>query len=168
MGYDITRNQWQTDRVAGGGAYNLSDTDSLNFTGWYGQGQMFTQNASNTSYTIFNPKAGTPFVSQTEKVTYHHIGGSLFYKGEWGDLKDITIGADARDIWAHDPLNVFAATGQIGLLVASAKHQFQGLFAQATWKPEPNSVAGDSRRPRRFLASGGWLTHRQFPRRQSR
>jgi outer membrane receptor protein involved in Fe transport len=147
LGYDIARNNWQTDRIAGGGAYNLSDTDSLNFTGWYGQGQMFTQNASNTSYTIFNPLAGTPFVSQTEKVTYHHVGGSVFFKGEWGDLKDINIGADTRDIWAHDPLNVFAATGQIGQLVANAKHQFQGLFAQAIWKPEaiPLQVTGGVR-----------------------
>lgn len=147
LGWDITRNNWQTDRLAGGGAYNLSDTDSLNVTAWYGQGQMFTQNASNPSYTIFNPTAGTPFVSQTEKVTYHHDGGSLFYKGEWGELKDISIGVDARNIWAHDPLNIFSATAQIGNLVANAKHQFQGLFAQATWQPEaiPLQVTGGVR-----------------------
>lgn len=134
--WDNTRNVWETDRIAGGGSRKLSETDSLNFTAWYGQGQMFTQNASNTSYTIFNPTAGTPFVSQTEKVSYHHTGGSLFYKGEWGVLKDISIGGDIRDVWAHDPLNLFSATAQTGTLVADAKHQFQGLYAQATWKPD--------------------------------
>ena len=134
--WENTRNAWETDRIAGGGSHALSEDASLNFTGWYGQGQMYTQNASNTAYTIFNPQAGTPFVSQTEKVTYHHLGGSVFLQADWGVFKDISIGVDARDVWAHDPLNLFSATAQTGVLVADAKHQFQGLYAQATWKPD--------------------------------
>ena len=133
----IARNIWQTDRIAGGGSRALSDTSSVNFTAWYGQGSMFTQNASNPSYTIFNPTAGTPYVSQTEKVTYHHAGGSLFYKADWDSFKDIEVGVDGREIWAHDPLNLFSQTKQTGSILADAKHQFEGIYAQGTWHADP-------------------------------
>jgi outer membrane receptor protein involved in Fe transport len=132
----IARNFWQTDRIALGSSRALSDKDSVNFSAWYGQGSMFTQNASNSAYSIFKPTQGTPFVSQREKVTYHHVGGALFYKADWGSFRDINIGADGREIWAHDPLNVFSTTDQIGLIVADAKHQFEGLYAQGTWQAD--------------------------------
>lgn len=134
--WNIARNSWETDRVAGGGSLALPDLGSLNFTSWYGQGEMFTQNASNASYTIFSPLSGVPYISQTETVTYHHIGGSFFFNGAWGPFKDINIGVDARNIWAYDPINLFSATAQTGTLIASAKHQFQGLFAQGTWRSD--------------------------------
>lgn len=134
--WDIAKNAWETDRFAAGGSRALSDTSSVDFTAWYGQGSMFTQNASNPSYTIFNPTAGVPFVSQTETVTYHHMGGSLFYKADWDSFKDIEVGVDARQIWAHDPLNIFSATKQTGAIVADAKHQFEGIYAQGTWHPD--------------------------------
>ena len=84
--WDIARNFWQTDRIAAGGSRALSDKDSVNFSAWYGQGIMFTQNASNSAYSIFNPAQGTPFVSQREKVTYHHLGGASVLQGRLGRL----------------------------------------------------------------------------------
>jgi outer membrane receptor protein involved in Fe transport len=134
--WSAARNIWQTDRISAGGSLALSDTGSLNFTAWYGQGQMFTQNVSNPSYTIFNPGTAAPYISQTETVAYHHVGGSFFFNGSYGDIKDISIGADTRNIWANDPLNLFSATAATGTLIADAKHQFQGLFAQGTWHVE--------------------------------
>jgi outer membrane receptor protein involved in Fe transport len=134
--WDIARNIWQTDRFALGGSRALSDKDSVNVSAWYGQGSMFTQNASNSAYSIFTPDQGTPFVSQREKVSYHHVGGAVFYKADWGAFQDIDVGADARAIWAHDPLNVYSATDQIGLIVADAKHQFEGIYAQGGWHGE--------------------------------
>ncbi len=133
--WDIAKNAWETDRFAAGGSRALGESQSANFTLWYGEGSMFTQNASNSAYTIFNPSAGVPFVSQTETVTYHHMGGSLFYKAGWGDFKDIEVGADGREIWAHDPLNIFSATKQTGAITADAKHHFEGIYAQGTWHP---------------------------------
>jgi outer membrane receptor protein involved in Fe transport len=130
------RNIWQTDRIAAGGTTGLLDFGNLNFSAWYGQGQMFTQNVSNATYTIFSPGTAAPYVSQTERVSYHHMGGSLFFSANWGDIKDINIGVDARSIWANDPLNLFSATGPTGDLLADAKHQFQGIFAQGSWHVE--------------------------------
>lgn len=134
--WDIAHNAWETDRFAAGGSRGLGDGQSANFTLWYGDGSMFTQNASNPSYSIFTPQKGVPFVSQIETVTYHHVGGSIFYKADWDDFKDIEVGADGREIWAHDPLNIFSATTQTGAIVANAKHQFEGLYAQGTWHPD--------------------------------
>ncbi|HUO01971.1 MAG TPA: TonB-dependent receptor [Rhizomicrobium sp.] len=133
--WQIAHNAWETDRFAAGGSRALGDAQSLNFTLWYGEGSMFTQNASNPSYSIFTPLNGKPFVSQTETVTYHHVGGSLFYKADFGDFKDIEAGADGREIWAHDPLNIFSATKQTGAITADAKHQFEGIYAQGSWRP---------------------------------
>jgi outer membrane receptor protein involved in Fe transport len=134
--WSSARNIWQTDRIAAGGTTGLYNIGNLNFTAWYGQGKMFTQNVSNATYTIFTPGTAAPYVSQTETVTYHHMGGSLFFSADWGDIKDINIGVDARSTWASDPLNLFSATGPTGNLVANAKHQFQGIFAQGTWHVE--------------------------------
>ena len=133
--WDIAHNAWETDRFAAGGSRALGDAQSANFTLWYGEGSMFTQNASNPSYSIFTPKNGVPFVSQTETVTYHHVGGSLFYKADWDDFKDIEVGVDGREIWAHDPLNIFSATKQTGAITADAKHHFEGIYAQGSWRP---------------------------------
>jgi outer membrane receptor protein involved in Fe transport len=133
--WDIAHNAWETDRFAAGGSRALGDSQSANFTLWYGEGSMFTQNASNPSYSIFTPQNGVPFVSQTETVTYHHVGGSLFYKADWDDFKDIEVGVDGREIWAHDPLNIFSATKQTGAITADAKHHFEGVYAQGSWRP---------------------------------
>ena len=134
--WDIAHNAWETDRFAAGGSRALGDAQSANFTLWYGEGSMFTQNASsNPSFSIFTPQNGVPFVSQTETVTYHHMGGSLFYKADWGDFKDIEVGVDGREIWAHDPLNIFSATKQTGAITADAKHHFEGIYAQGSWRP---------------------------------
>lgn len=134
--WNIAHNAWETDRFAAGGSRALGDAQSANFTLWYGEGSMFTQNASDPSYSIFTPLNGKPFVSQTETVTYHHVGGSLFYKADWDDFKDIEVGADGREIWAHDPLNIFSATKQTGAITADAKHQFEGIYAQGSWRPK--------------------------------
>lgn len=130
------RNIWQTNRISGGGSFALAGIGALNASGWYGDGQMFTQNVSNATYTIFTPGTDAPYVSQTEKVAYHHLGGSAFLSADWGSVRDITIGVDARGIWANDPLNLFSATAQTGTLVTQAKHAFQGIFAQATWQAD--------------------------------
>ena len=134
--WNIAHNAWETDRFAAGGSRALGDTQSANFTLWYGAGSMFTQNASNPSYSLFTPLNGKPFVSQLETVTYHHVGGSLFYKADWDAFKDIEVGVDGREIWAHDPLNIFSATRQTGAITANAKHQFEGVYAQGSWRPE--------------------------------
>jgi outer membrane receptor protein involved in Fe transport len=131
--WNSARNIWQTNRVTGGGTIKISAIGDLNFSGWYGDGTMFTQNVSNATYTIFTPGTDAPYISQTENVTYHHLGGSTFISADWGSVRDITVGVDARNTWANDPLNLFSATAATGSLLARAKHSFQGVFAQGTW-----------------------------------
>jgi outer membrane receptor protein involved in Fe transport len=135
--WDLTSNEWDTDRVNFGGSVRLSGMTSLNFAGWYGWNKMATTNASTTpSFSIFAPTVGVPYVSQTEAVTYDSYGAAAFINSEWGAIKDIKAGVDFRVISAKDPLNLFSATTQTGTIVARASHAFEGLFAQGTLRPE--------------------------------
>lgn len=134
--WDNTSNEWDTDRINFGGSVRLGRGFSFNAAGWYSWSRMATTNASTTpSFSIFNPSAGTPYVSQREAVTYASYGGSAFVTGDWGPIHDIRAGADVRLITARDPLNLFSSTGQTGAILARARHQFEGVFAQGTWTP---------------------------------
>jgi outer membrane receptor protein involved in Fe transport len=136
--WDIARNTWGTDRIIGGGSVKLADQTSVNFDAWYGQSQMYTRNASTApSFSIFAPTLGVPYVSQTETVKYDNYGGSIFLNSEWGEIKDIKIGLDARSISANDPLNLFSTTAQTGAIDARATHRFEGVFAQGTLHAKP-------------------------------
>ena len=132
--YSIARNTWETNRVSGGGTIKLPGASSFNFNAWYGQGQMDTTNASNASYTLFTPQLGTPYVSQREAAKYDNVGGSAFVDSAWGPLKDIKGGVDFRVIAADDPLNLFSATAQTGAVEARARHAFEGVFLQGTYR----------------------------------
>ncbi|HWU02250.1 MAG TPA: TonB-dependent receptor, partial [Novosphingobium sp.] len=130
-----TQNRWETYRIAFGGEKGLG-TGRLSLSGWFGGGTMNTTNVSQTpSFSILNPQAGVPYVSQTENATYSNIGGSLVYQASLGALHDIKLGVDGRSITANDPLNLFNTAGATGNILAHARHAFEGVFAQATLAP---------------------------------
>jgi outer membrane receptor protein involved in Fe transport len=134
--YDIAHNHWDTYRLSFGGQSRLSDTSSLNASGWFQRSMMFTQNASNPSYSLASPQAGVPYVSQRENATYSSAGATVYLQTEYGPIKDIKVGLDLRRISTNDPLNLFSAAGYQGNLTSQAVHQFEGLFLQGTYRPE--------------------------------
>lgn len=139
--WNIAKNRWDTMRLSGGGTTRLSERTSVNVNAWYTQGEMYTRNASlqngAAAYTfnINNPGLGSPFVSQTETTQYTNMGGAAFVQTELGPIKDIKIGLDARRVSAEDPLNLYSVAGYQGRITNKATHDFQGLFAQGTYRP---------------------------------
>jgi outer membrane receptor protein involved in Fe transport len=134
-----TSNRWDTFRLSFGGEKGVGP-GKLSLSGWYGTGAMDTTNVSQTpSFSIFTPTAGVPYVSQTEHATYSNLGGSLVWQASppdcCGMLHDIKLGVDGRTITANDPVNFFGTSGATGNLLSHARHQFEGVFAQASLVP---------------------------------
>lgn len=129
--WDIAHNDWDTERLTAGGSVKLNPATSLNVDGWYSWNRMATFNASTTpSFSIFTPSVGRPYLSQTESVRYSSYGGSAFVGSAWGPVTDIKVGADFRAISADDPLYLYASAASLGVIDASAQHQFEGVFGQ--------------------------------------
>jgi len=131
-----TSNAWDKYQVSGGGSTKLSGGGSINVNGWFDRGEMDTQNAGVT-YNILTPNAAVaPYVSQIEQAKNHSMGGSLFYKNDFENINGFMVGADFRDITAHDNENFYGSTGaQTSHIVIRAEHRFQGIFAQGTYRP---------------------------------
>lgn len=130
-----TQNRWDTWRLSFGGEKGVAG-GKLALNGWYGGGTMNTTNVGQTpSYSIFTPALGVPYVSQTENATYDNFGGSLVWTANLGALRNISVGIDGRSISVKDPVDFFVATGPSGNILARARHNFEGVFAQATFAP---------------------------------
>lgn len=140
--WNLAKNTWDTYRLSGGGSTKLSARSSINVNAWYGENEMDTRNTSlqknGVSYTfdITNPGVGTPYVSQTEAAKYRNYGGSMFLLSEFGQIKDIQAGFDLRSISAKDPLNLFSLPNFNATITSRARHDFQGIFAQGTYRPK--------------------------------
>lgn len=130
-----TQNRWNTWRFSFGGEKGVAG-GKLALNGWYGGGTMNTTNVGQTpSYSIFTPALGAPYVSQTENATYDNFGGSLVWVASLGALRNISVGIDGRSISVNDPVDFFVTTGPSGNILARARHNFEGVFAQATFAP---------------------------------
>jgi outer membrane receptor protein involved in Fe transport len=128
-----TQNRWDTWRITFGGDTALGAASKLSFNGWYGGGSMDTTNVSQSpGYSLINPTAAIPYVSQTEHVTYANLGGSLVFQTSLGALHDVKLGVDGRSIAANDPLQFYGTAGATGTILAHAQHHFEGAFAQGT------------------------------------
>ena len=132
--YALAENQWDSYRVALNGKTALSKAWDLHSVAWYQYNEMFTQNVSNSGYSIATPKVGTPNISQQEKASYDSVGASISSSGQWKNLHDIKFGVDYRQINIKDPLKIFSSAGQQGQITAEATHQFYGIFAQALYR----------------------------------
>lgn len=134
--WNNTANSWGNSQITGGGTSKLSGGGSFNLNGWYNKGEMDTQNAAQTpAFSIFIPGVGVPYVSQIEQAKYSSVGGSTFYQNDFGNFKEVKMGVDMRNITADDNMNFYNATVRTANIVARGEHQFQGLFAQGTYRP---------------------------------
>lgn len=134
--WSVANNEWESYRVVAGGTTRLDDGGSVNLNGWIGRTGMDTQNAGQTpAFSIFDPRAGTPFVSQIEQARYRNAGGSIFYQRDFGRLQDVKAGVDLRVIEADDDIDLFGPAARTASILARGEHRFEGLFAQGTWRP---------------------------------
>jgi outer membrane receptor protein involved in Fe transport len=132
--FNIAHNQWSSYRMLLGGTYQLDEKSSINASAWAGGGVFGTINASTGSYTLNNTSATNQFVSQIESAPNQDQGGSVFYQADFGPLKDVKIGVDARRIVISDYNNLFAsATSAPTTFIANGEHRLEGVFAQGTY-----------------------------------
>lgn len=130
-------NNWNKYQISGGGTTKLSGSSSINVAGWYNNGEMDTTNASQSpAYNINNPSLAVPYISQVEQAKYKSAGGSAFYQKDFGVIKDVKFGVDARGINSNDSLNIYSTTANTASVIAKGQHRFQGLFVQGTWSPQ--------------------------------
>jgi outer membrane receptor protein involved in Fe transport len=135
--WNNTKNTWDNYKLSGGGTTKFENGSSINLSAWYANSEMDTQNASQSpAYNRLTPTLAVPYVSQKEAAKYYNYGGSAFYQHDFGHFYDVKVGVDGRLISADDDLNLFIASGYAGNLVAKGEHRFQGIFAQATYRPE--------------------------------
>ena len=133
--YALANNTWDTYRLTAGAETRPWAGAHLGLSGWYQDSSMETQNVANASYTLATPTAGTPYISQQERASYHSLGASgyLGIDSDW--LRDLKIGADWRKTAVDDPLQLFNASSALGNIASFATHRFEGLFAQGTYRP---------------------------------
>ena len=133
--WNMAHNNWSTFRGQLGGSYEFDDKSSLNFNLWAGGGAFGTINVASGSYTLNNINATNQFVSQIEQAPNTDQGGSLFFQGDVGPIRDVKIGADLRRTTISDYNNLYAtATALPNIFIANGEHRTEGLFAQGTYR----------------------------------
>ena len=133
--WTFAHNNWSTWRLLLGGSYQIDDQSSINVSGWVAGGSFGTVNVASGAYTLNNINATNQFVSQIEASPNADQGGSIFYEANFGPLRDVKIGVDARRILITDYNSLFAsATSNPTTFVVNGEHRLQGVFAQGTWR----------------------------------
>jgi outer membrane receptor protein involved in Fe transport len=131
----FAHNNWSTYRLLAGGSYQVDDNSSINASGWVAGGSFGTINVASGSYTLNNITATNQFVSQIEASPNADQGGSIFYEANFGPLRDVKIGVDARRTLITDYNSLYAsATAQPTTFVVNGEHRFQGVFGQGTYR----------------------------------
>jgi outer membrane receptor protein involved in Fe transport len=133
--WTFAHNNWSTYRLLLGASYKIDDTSAINFSGWGAGGSFGTTNVASGSYTLNNINATNQFVSQVETAPNTDQGGSLFYQADFGPLRDVKVGVDARRMVIADYNNLFAsATSAPTTFIANGEHRLEGLFGQGTYR----------------------------------
>ncbi len=138
--WDVASNQWNSYTINAGGRTRFADESSINVSAFYTSQQFETTNASQTpAFNIFTPQVGVPYVSQQETANYSSLGGSVFYQRDFGSLKDVKIGVDARRITSSDDVNQYGVpvrgvSTQTANIVSAGQNDFQGVFATGTYR----------------------------------
>lgn len=133
--WTFAHNNWSTYRLLLGGSYQIDDKSSINFSGWLSSGSFGTINVASGSYTLNNTNALNQFVSQIEAAPNADQGGSLFYEANFGPLRDLKIGVDARRTLITDYNNLYASiSSNPTTFVVNGEHRFQGVFGQGTYR----------------------------------
>lgn len=133
--WTFAHNNWSTWRLLLGGTYQFDDQSSINVSGWVAGGSFGTINVASGSYTLNNITATNQFVSQIEASPNADQGGSIFYEANFGPLRDVKIGVDARRTLITDYNSLYAsATANPTTFVVNGEHRLQGVFGQATYR----------------------------------
>lgn len=133
--WTFAHNNWSTYRLLLGAAYQIDEQSSINASAWVASGSFGTINVASGAYTLNNINATNQFVSQIEASPNADQGGSIFYEANFGPLRDVKIGVDARRTLITDYNNLFAsATSNPTTFVVNGEHRFQGVFAQGTFR----------------------------------
>jgi outer membrane receptor protein involved in Fe transport len=133
--WTFAHNNWSTYRLLLGGSYQIDERSSINASGWAAGGSFGTTNVASGSYTLNNITATNQFVSQIEASPSADQGGSIFYEANFGPLRDVKIGVDARRTLITDYNSLYAsAIAQPTTFVTNGEHRFQGVFGQGTYR----------------------------------
>ena len=133
--WTFAHNNWSTYRLLLGAAYQIDEQSSINASAWVASGSFGTINVASGAYTLNNINATNQFVSQIEASPNADQGGSIFYEANFGPLRDVKIGVDARRTLITDYNSLFAsATSNPTTFVVNGEHRFQGVFAQGTFR----------------------------------
>ena len=133
--WQFAHNNWSSYRGQLGGTYEFEDKTSINFNVWAGGGVFGTTNVASGSYTLNNINATNQFVSQIEQAPNTDQGGSIFFQGDFGPVKDVKIGVDMRRTTINDNNNLYAsATAKPTIFIANGEHRSQGVFGQGTYR----------------------------------
>lgn len=138
--WDVASNKWNSYTINAGGRTRFADESSVNVSAFYTSQQFDTTNASLTpAFNIFTPQIGVPYVSQQETANYSSLGGTVFFQRDFGQLKDVKIGVDARRITSIDDVNQYGVpvrgvSTQTANIVSSGQNDFQGVFATGTYR----------------------------------
>jgi outer membrane receptor protein involved in Fe transport len=133
--WQFAHNNWSSYRGQFGGTYEFEDKSSINFNVWAGGGVFGTTNVASGSYTLNNINATNQFVSQIESAPNTDTGGSVFFQGDVGPVKDVKIGVDMRRLTVNDNNNLYAsATAKPTIFIANGEHRTQGIFGQGTYR----------------------------------
>ena len=133
--WTYAHNNWSTYRLLAGGSYKFDENQSLNFSGWVSGGSFGTINVASGAYNLNNTSATNQFVSQIEAAPNSDIGGSVFYEGNFGPLRDVKIGIDARRTMVTDYNNLYASvSANPTTFIVNGEHRFQGIFGQGTYR----------------------------------
>jgi outer membrane receptor protein involved in Fe transport len=133
--WTFAHNNWSTYRLLVGGTYQIDDQSSINASGWVAGGSFGTINVASGSYTLNNITATNQFISQIEASPNADQGGSIFYEANFGPVRDVKIGVDARRTLITDYNSLYAsATANPTTFVVNGEHRLQGVFGQGTYR----------------------------------
>lgn len=133
--WTFAHNNWSTYRLLAGGSYKFDEKQSLNFSGWASGGSFGTINVASGAYNLNNIGATNQYVSQIEAAPNSDIGGSVFYEANFGPLRDVKVGIDARRTMVTDYNNLYASvSANPTTFIVNGEHRFQGVFGQGTYR----------------------------------
>jgi outer membrane receptor protein involved in Fe transport len=153
----IANNSWGTYGARFGGTVDLPGAGSIDANGFYDQWHFATQNASDQCYNQFavkvaasshcpdnvaSPANASSYLGQIENAPYSGTGGSVVWKPELSqfDLTNVLVGFDGRVTVIKDGISVYSRANPLAAIVGRpfvenrGQNQFEGVFAQGTWR----------------------------------
>lgn len=156
----VASNAWGTYDAKFGGTVTLADKSVIEANGFFEKWHYATNNATDQCYNQFStrvsassgcpgnvasPATASSFLGQVENAPYTTVGGAAVWKPRLAPelrLSDVMAGVDSRITGATDEISVYTRANPLSAIIARpyveihGQHQFEGLFAQATYSLE--------------------------------